>query len=43
MSKLSTPKLTRALIAALEKQQPPKSGRFTPKMRYAIRAAATRL
>ncbi len=35
MSKLSTPKLTRALIAALEKQMPPKSGRFTPKMRYA--------
>ena len=35
MSKLSTPKLTRALIGALEKQAPPKSGRFTPKMRYA--------
>ena len=35
MAKLSTPKLTRALIAALEKQAPPKSGRFTPKMRYA--------
>ncbi len=35
MSKLSTPKLTRALIGALEKQQPPKSGRFIPKMRYA--------
>jgi len=35
MAKLSTPKLTRALIAALEKQKPPKSGRFTPKMRYA--------
>ncbi|MEQ1589204.1 MAG: ribosome biogenesis GTPase Der [Gallionella sp.] len=35
MSKLSTPKLTRALISALEKQMPPKSGRFTPKMRYA--------
>jgi len=35
MAKLSTPKLTRALIAALEKQQPPKGGRFTPKMRYA--------
>jgi len=35
MAKLSTPKLTRALIAALEKQMPPKSGRFTPKMRYA--------
>jgi GTP-binding protein len=35
MSKLSTPKLTRALIGALEKQQPPKGGRFIPKMRYA--------
>jgi len=35
MAKLSTPKLTRALIAALEKQMPPKGGRFTPKMRYA--------
>ena len=35
MAKLSTPKLTRALIGALEKQAPPKAGRFTPKMRYA--------
>ncbi len=35
MAKLSTPKLTRALIAALEKQLPPKGGRFIPKMRYA--------
>ncbi|MBI3221723.1 MAG: ribosome biogenesis GTPase Der [Nitrosomonadales bacterium] len=35
MAKLSTPKLTRALIGALEKQQPPKGGRFKPKMRYA--------
>jgi len=35
MAKLSTPKLTRALIGALEKQQPPKAGRFIPKMRYA--------
>jgi GTP-binding protein len=35
MAKLSTPKLTRVLIAALGKQQPPKGGRFTPKMRYA--------
>jgi GTP-binding protein len=35
MAKLSTPKLTRALIGALEKQQPPKGGRFIPKMRYA--------
>src|SRR5665647_1211002 len=35
MAKLSTPKLTRALIGALEKQQPPNGGRFIPKMRYA--------
>ena len=35
MAKLSTPKLTRALIGALEKQKPPKVGRFIPKMRYA--------
>ncbi|MBI1424366.1 MAG: ribosome biogenesis GTPase Der [Gammaproteobacteria bacterium] len=34
MAKLSTPKLTRVLIAAVEKQQPPR-GRFRPKMRYA--------
>jgi GTP-binding protein len=35
MAKLSTPKLTRALQAALTQQQPPMSGRFRPKMRYA--------
>ena len=35
MAKLSTPRLTRALQAALEQQQPPMSGRFRPKMRYA--------
>ncbi len=35
MAKLSTPKLTRALIGAIEKQAPPKVGRFLPKMRYA--------
>ena len=35
MAKLSTPKLTRALQAAVEQQQPPKAGRFRPKMRYA--------
>jgi GTP-binding protein len=34
-AKLSTPKLTRALQAAVEQQQPPLSGRFRPKMRYA--------
>ena len=35
MIKLPTPKLTRALMAAIEKQQPPKGARFRPKMRYA--------
>ncbi|HUW25000.1 MAG TPA: ribosome biogenesis GTPase Der [Gallionella sp.] len=35
MAKLSTPKLTRVLIAAIEKQPPPKGSRFRPKMRYA--------
>ncbi|MFZ3323121.1 MAG: ribosome biogenesis GTPase Der [Usitatibacter sp.] len=35
MAKLSTPKLTRALQAVIEQQQPPMSGRFRPKMRYA--------
>ena len=32
---LSTPRLTRALIAAVEKQQPPRRGMSRPKMRYA--------
>jgi GTP-binding protein len=35
MIKLSTPKLTRALIAAVEKQTPPRHGVFRPKLRYA--------
>ena len=35
MARLATPKLTRALIAALERQAPPKTGRFRPKLRYA--------
>ena len=34
MAKLSTPLLTRVLISAIEKQQPPR-GMFRPKMRYA--------
>ena len=34
-AKLATPKLTRALQAAVEQQQPPMAGRFRPKMRYA--------
>jgi GTP-binding protein len=35
MAKLSTPKLTRVLIAAQEKQTPPRHGAFRPKLRYA--------
>ena len=35
MAKLSTPRLTRALIAAVERQQPPRSGMTRPKLRYA--------
>jgi GTP-binding protein len=35
MAKLSTPKLTRALQAAVTRQQPPMAGRFRPKLRYA--------
>jgi GTP-binding protein len=35
MTKLSTPKLTRALIAATARQPPPRHGLFRPKLRYA--------
>ncbi|HQR04536.1 MAG: ribosome biogenesis GTPase Der [Proteobacteria bacterium] len=35
MAKLSTPRLTRALITVIEKQAPPRHGIFRPKMRYA--------
>jgi GTP-binding protein len=35
MARLATPKLTRALMAAVERQAPPRSGRFRPKLRYA--------
>ncbi|GAB4122343.1 MAG: ribosome biogenesis GTPase Der [Sideroxydans sp.] len=35
MAKLPTPQLTRVLLAAVEKQQPPRGGMFRPKMRYA--------
>jgi GTPase len=35
MARLPTPKLTRALIAAVEKQAPPKVGVIRPKLRYA--------
>ena len=35
MAKLPTPKLTRALAAAIARQAPPRSGMFRPKLRYA--------
>lgn len=35
MTKLPTPKLTRALIAATARQAPPRHGLFRPKLRYA--------
>jgi GTP-binding protein len=35
MARLSTPKLTRALIAAVERHSPPKVGVIRPKLRYA--------
>jgi GTP-binding protein len=35
MAKLPTPKLTRALLTAVEKQPPPRAGMFRPKLRYA--------
>ena len=34
-ARLPTPKLTRALRAAVERQQPPRAGHSRPKMRYA--------
>ncbi|MCX7900777.1 MAG: ribosome biogenesis GTPase Der, partial [Burkholderiaceae bacterium] len=34
-AKLSTPRLTRALAAAVQRQPPPRSGRTRPKLRYA--------
>jgi GTP-binding protein len=35
MAKLPTPKLTRTLIAAVQRQSPPKAGVVRPKLRYA--------
>ncbi len=35
MAKLPTPKLTRALQSAIERQQPPRAGMVRPKLRYA--------
>jgi GTP-binding protein len=40
MSRLPTPKLTRALIAAVSKQQPPRAGMTRPKLRYAHQGGA---
>jgi GTPase len=35
MARLATPKLTRAMAAAVERQAPPRSGLIRPKLRYA--------
>jgi GTP-binding protein len=35
MAHLSTPRLTRSIIAAVERQQPPRTGMTRPKLRYA--------
>ena len=35
MARLSTPKVTRAMLAAVERQAPPKTGLVRPKLRYA--------
>ncbi len=35
MAKLSTPRLTRVLMLAVQQQQPPRAGMVRPKMRYA--------
>ncbi|MCI5851387.1 MAG: ribosome biogenesis GTPase Der [Sutterellaceae bacterium] len=35
MARLPTPKLTRSLIEAVNRQQPPRAGKVRPKMRYA--------
>ena len=35
MARISTPKITRAMIAAVERQAPPKTGLIRPKLRYA--------
>ena len=35
MAKLPTPKLTRVLLDAVQKQTPPRHGLFRPKLRYA--------
>lgn len=35
MSKLSTPKITRVMLAAVQRQEPPRKGSIRPKLRYA--------
>src|SRR5437867_8308691 len=40
MARLPTPKLVRALQAAIARQQPPRSGMFRPKLRYAHQGGA---
>ena len=35
MAKLATPRLTRTLLDAVSRQQPPRHGQFRPKLRYA--------
>ena len=35
MIKMPTPKITRVLQSAIERQQPPRAGLVRPKMRYA--------
>ncbi len=40
MARLPTPKLTRALQAALKRQQPPRAGMVRPKLRYAHQGGA---
>ncbi len=40
MAKLSTPKLTRTLAAAVMRQQPPRAGMGRPKLRYAHQGGA---
>jgi GTP-binding protein len=40
MARLPTPRLTRALQAAVARQQPPRAGRVRPKLRYAHQGGA---
>ena len=40
MARLPTPRLTRALLAAVNRQQPPRAGMARPKLRYAHQGGA---